>query len=114
MAEAGAIAAAGDVPLQLPALSLEETAGYIGTRLAGAGVEGSGLFPQETVEEVFRYSKGVPRVIHLLCEHSLLAAYADRQIRSRAVTFCGWRGSSIWQEMRVCRRRRSGRTHFAG
>ena len=64
---------------RLPALSLEETAGYIGTRLAGAGVEGSGLFPRETVEEVFRYSKGVPRVIHLLCEHALLAAYADRR-----------------------------------
>jgi general secretion pathway protein A len=64
---------------RLPALSLEETAGYIGTRLAGAGVEGSALFPKETVEEVFRYSKGVPRVIHLLCEHALLAAYADRR-----------------------------------
>jgi general secretion pathway protein A len=64
---------------RLPALSLEETAGYIGTRLAGAGVKGSGLFPQETVEEVFRYSKGIPRVIHLLCEHALLAAYADRR-----------------------------------
>jgi hypothetical protein len=64
---------------RLPALSLDETAGYIGTRLAGAGVKGSGLFPQETVEEVFRYSKGIPRVIHLLCEHALLAAYADRR-----------------------------------
>lgn len=64
---------------KLTALSLEETAGYIGTRLADAGVAGSGLFPRETVEEVFRYSKGIPRVIHLLCEHALLAAYADRR-----------------------------------
>jgi general secretion pathway protein A len=64
---------------KLRPLTPEETAGYIGARLSGAGAEGAVVFPQETVEEIYRYSKGIPRVIHLLCEHALLATYADRR-----------------------------------
>jgi hypothetical protein len=73
-----------------------------------------GLFPTDTVEEVFRYSKRVPRVIHLLCEHALLAAYADRRNSIASSDILTWRGSSIWEEMRMCRPKRSGRTRFAG
>jgi general secretion pathway protein A len=64
---------------KLPPMTPEETAGYIRTRLSGAGAGEAAVFPQETVDEVYRYSKGIPRVIHLLCEHALLATYADRR-----------------------------------
>jgi type II secretory pathway predicted ATPase ExeA len=64
---------------KLPVLTLRETSGYIATRLAGAGLENSTLFPKETVQEIFLYSHGVPRVVNLLCEHALLTAYADRR-----------------------------------
>jgi general secretion pathway protein A len=64
---------------QLSPLTLEETTGYIVKRLAWAGSEDSGLFPPETVREIFKYSQGIPRVINLICEHALLSSYADRR-----------------------------------
>jgi general secretion pathway protein A len=66
---------------RLPALSMTETAGYISSRLSVAGASGidSAMFPGESVEEIFGYSRGIPRVINLLCEHAFLAAYADRR-----------------------------------
>ncbi|HTZ49795.1 MAG TPA: AAA family ATPase [Verrucomicrobiae bacterium] len=64
---------------RLRPLTPEETAGYIRTRLGGAGAGATAVFPQEAVDEIYRYSQGIPRVIHLLCEHALLASYADRR-----------------------------------
>jgi general secretion pathway protein A len=63
---------------RLRPLTLGETSGYIASRLKGAGANGSTSFPQEAVAEIQRYSKGIPRVVNLFCEHSLLSAYADR------------------------------------
>jgi general secretion pathway protein A len=64
---------------KLPVLTLEETAGYIASRLAQAGAPKSELFPEDVVGAVFAHSQGVPRIINQLCEHALLAAYADRR-----------------------------------
>jgi len=64
---------------KLPVLTLEETAGYIASRLARAGAPKSELFPEDVVGAVFAHSQGVPRIINQLCEHALLAAYADRR-----------------------------------
>jgi general secretion pathway protein A len=60
-------------------LSLEETRGYISERLRIAGANGEPLFNSDASEVVFRYSRGIPRVINLLCEHSLITAYAEEQ-----------------------------------
>ena len=67
------------VRCRLPLLSLEETAEYIAARLRGAGGTGTQMFPQETVETIYSYASGVPRIVNLLCEHALIGAYADRQ-----------------------------------
>lgn len=64
---------------KIPALTVAETAGYIVSRLVVAGAVDSGFFPEESVQEIFGYSRGIPRVINLLCEHALLSAYADRR-----------------------------------
>jgi len=64
---------------QLPLLTFEETAGYIVKRLAWAGSQDPGLFAPQTVQEIFRYSNGNPRVINLICEHALISSYADRR-----------------------------------
>ncbi len=61
------------------ALSAEETAAYIGTRLTIAGARYE-IFPPEAVAAVHQYSNGIPRLINLLCEHALLLGYAE-QIR---------------------------------
>jgi type II secretory pathway predicted ATPase ExeA len=59
------------------ALSLEETYGYIAERLRIAGANGEPIFSKEAIQAVHRYSHGIPRVVNLLCEHSMINAYVD-------------------------------------
>jgi general secretion pathway protein A len=66
------------VRCRLPLLSLEETQEYIASRLRGAGGSGAQTFPAETVETIYSYARGIPRVVNLLCEQALIGAYADR------------------------------------
>lgn len=61
------------------ALTLEETGAYIDQRLKIAGADGTAIFAHEATDIVFKYSKGIPRVINLLCEHSLISAFADQK-----------------------------------
>jgi general secretion pathway protein A len=58
-------------------LTLEESHGYIAGRLRIAGATGASVFATEAVEAVHFYSRGIPRVINLLCEHSLINAYVE-------------------------------------
>jgi len=59
-------------------LGLEESHGYITERLRIAGADGKPIFPAETMDAAHLYSKGIPRVINLLCEHALINAYAEQ------------------------------------
>ena len=58
-------------------LSLEETFGYINERLRIAGANGEPTFSKEAVQTIHLYSRGIPRVVNLLCEHSMINAYVD-------------------------------------
>src|SRR5271169_809129 len=64
---------------RLTVLSQKETAAYISSRLAAAGCSDSLLFPDEVVEDIYTSSRGIPRVVNLLCEHALISAYAEQQ-----------------------------------
>ena len=68
---------------QLVPLNPGETAGYIKRRLqlAGAELNADTLFPQDTLQTIFRYSRGIPRLINTICENALITAYA-RQLPS--------------------------------
>jgi general secretion pathway protein A len=59
------------------ALTQEETTGYINEHLRIAGANGQAVFSNEAIDAIHRYSQGVPRVVNLLCEHSLINAFAD-------------------------------------
>jgi general secretion pathway protein A len=59
-------------------MTLEETTNYISSRLAGAGGNGN-IFPEAAVERIHTFSSGIPRVVNLLCEHSLIGAYAAQE-----------------------------------
>jgi general secretion pathway protein A len=61
----------------LEALTEEETAHYVSHRLGVAGLRQANPFDQRAMRRVFRYSRGVPRRINLLCDRALLGAYAD-------------------------------------
>ena len=72
------------------ALTSQETEAYIAERLRIAGATRPVLSP-ESVKLVHRYSKGIPRVINLICEHSMIEAYAEqvRPIPARIVEAVG-------------------------
>jgi general secretion pathway protein A len=62
-------------------LSPADTAEFIQHRLAVAGVEDSTRMPVFTagaVERICTYSRGIPRLVNLLCDHCLIAGYADQ------------------------------------
>jgi general secretion pathway protein A len=58
-------------------LNLEQTQGYIARRLETAGANGQAIFAPQAIEAVFLHSRGIPRVINLLCEHALISAFAE-------------------------------------
>jgi len=58
-------------------LNGEETQAYIAERLRIAGA-GHPIFLPEAAQLVHRYSKGIPRVINLICEHALISAYVEQ------------------------------------
>src|SRR5579863_1484750 len=60
-------------------LTLEETQGYIVERLRIAGAQNPDIFSPEAVKAVHRYSRGIPRVMNLLCEHALVSSFADQK-----------------------------------
>ncbi len=49
-----------------------ETRQYINHRLEKAGNKIDLLFPEEAMEEIYRYSNGIPRLINLACHNSLI------------------------------------------
>src|SRR5258708_9071574 len=60
-------------------LTKEQTHDYIAERLRIAGASGELIFAPKTVETIHLYSMGIPRVINLLCENSLINAYVEQQ-----------------------------------
>lgn len=60
-------------------LTKEQTHDYIAERLRIAGASGEAVFGPKAVDTVHLYSLGIPRVINLLCEHSLINAYVEHQ-----------------------------------
>ena len=57
-------------------LARDEIASYIEHRLAVAGGR-THLFSKAAIAQIYRYSKGIPRVINLLCDRALLGVYAQ-------------------------------------
>ena len=63
------------VRYHIPPLTLEETVEYIRHRLWVAGATDGPAFDEGGVREVYRYSKGGPRLTNAVCDHALLAGY---------------------------------------
>jgi general secretion pathway protein A len=58
-------------------LTLDQTYGYIRERLRIAGANGTPIFEPDAIGAIHAYSLGVPRVINVLAEHSLINACAE-------------------------------------
>ncbi len=59
-------------------LSREDTEKYIRHRLAVAGRTHKVRFGQDAFDEIYRRSKGYPRLINLICDRGLLEAHRER------------------------------------
>jgi type II secretory pathway predicted ATPase ExeA len=56
-----------------------EVGPYINFRLSVAGCDDPELFDPEAVEKIAVYSKGIPRLINVICDNALLIAFAGSQ-----------------------------------
>lgn len=62
---------------QLGCLYLAETRGYVHRRMQIAGsTNPDQVFPMETILEVHKQSRGLPRLVNTLCENALIHGYA--------------------------------------
>jgi len=68
-------------------LSKKDVAAYVAHRLSVAGVRNE-LFPASTINTLFRLSKGVPRLINVLCDRTLLGTFVQgkKQVNKSTLT----------------------------
>ena len=69
----------------LDALSKDEVVDYVHHRLAIAGVKGT-LFPLHVFKRIYRFSGGIPRLINLICDRSLLGTYTQNRLQVNSQT----------------------------
>jgi general secretion pathway protein A len=62
---------------QLDRLKEREVGSYIDYRLRAVGYEGNDLFTPDGLEPIVIYSKGIPRLINVICDNALLITYAS-------------------------------------
>ncbi len=63
----------------LPALDREAVTGYVNHRLKVAGHEDGNLFGAAALDAVYRSSRGIPRLVNILCHKTLMVAYGQGQ-----------------------------------
>jgi len=66
---------------RLGALTEEETAQYIERRLTLASIapRAEPLFAAEAIAIIYQYTRGVPRLINIMCDNALVAAFAHQK-----------------------------------
>ena len=81
-------------------LEKDDVANYVNHRLHRAGAKGS-LFDSACISVLFRLTGGVPRLINLVCQHSLLATYSTgskvispKLVKEAAVEILGSRNTA--------------------
>lgn len=69
------------VRYHLRALNRAELSRYIAHRLAVSGAKGAPYFTAAAQWRIYRYSKGIPRLVNALCDKCLLAGYVLQRDR---------------------------------
>jgi type II secretory pathway predicted ATPase ExeA len=64
---------------RLAPLSREEISPYIECRLSAAGYAGKTLFATSAIERIAVHSKGIPRLINVICDNALVITYSISQ-----------------------------------
>jgi len=63
----------------LAPLGLKWTASYIAARLRVAGADPTEVFTKDAIGAIYEASRGIPRIIGVICENALLAGYAEQK-----------------------------------
>jgi len=79
-------------------LSKEQTHEYIVERLRIAGADGEPIFSPAAMNTVHLYSMGIPRVVNLLCEHSLVNGFVEQQRPIQPKSSKMWHANSSWMK----------------
>lgn len=69
-------------------LTLDEVHAYIKHRLGVAGCE-QRIFTDDAISEIFLFSKGYPRLINVICDHSLISAFVKNSRKVSADMVAG-------------------------
>ncbi|MBU4590479.1 MAG: XrtA-associated ATPase [Candidatus Omnitrophica bacterium] len=56
-------------------LDRDEVGGYISHRLEVAGNHNGNFFKHDAIDSIFKFSRGVPRLINIICDKALLSGY---------------------------------------
>ena len=64
---------------EIAPLMNEEVGAYINFRLQSAGYARQDLFHPEAIRKIAAYSKGIPRLINVICDNALVTAFAGSQ-----------------------------------
>jgi general secretion pathway protein A len=97
------------VRCHLTPMGISDTGDYIQHRLKVSGSRIPGLFSPGAVKHIYRYSRGVPRLINVICEQALVMAWTQdlnsvpvaitRKIIKASQPGAGRR--SVWQRLQV-------------
>lgn len=60
----------------LQPLSLDELRDYLHHRLACAGLPNQELFPPVSIEAIYQYTHGIPRLVNTVCDNALRTGFA--------------------------------------
>jgi len=66
-----------NINCHLQALNQEEVGRYISRRLEVAGNSAAAEFPPEVLDAIFSYSRGIPRLINIICDFLMFLAFAE-------------------------------------
>lgn len=80
-------------------LDRDEVEGYICHRLNVAGADNRNFFEKDAMEVIFRFSRGIPRLINIICDKALLAGYTlgKKDIKANMVKKCAKEVEGIFE-----------------
>jgi general secretion pathway protein A len=69
------------VRYHLEPMDSPDTVDYINHRIAVAGGKGKVMFSRTALKRIYRYSRGLPRLLNAACDRALLAGYARDTVK---------------------------------
>jgi len=65
-----------ELKVKLKEFNKREVGEYIAYRLKKAGYNGENIFTKSAIKKIYKYSKGIPRKINIICDNALITGFA--------------------------------------